>query len=184
MNSSTVIDCGWDRILKDTEKIKGASIEAGLFGEGNNAADNIAYRGFINEYGLEIIITEKMRGYLHVIGIHVRKATDKIVIPSRPFMRQAFENNQGKLFEYIEKWYTDVIEGKMTLHVFFSKIGVLMTSHIKMSIRSGGWTKNHPITIERKGSSRPLIDKGEMIDSIKFEFYYGSIGKLIMNEGL
>lgn len=184
MNKSYVVDMGWDRILKDHSKIKGCSVEIGLFGEGATPADNVAYRGFINEYGIEIVITEKMRGYLHVIGLHVKATTDKVVIPSRPFMRETFEKNETKIFELIDEWYTKLVEGTIDLHGFFTRIGVLVEGLTKISIRSGEWTKNHPITIENKGSSKPLIDSGEMLNSVKFEIYYGSIINNILNEGL
>ncbi len=38
----------------------------------------------ILEYGARIRVTEKMRGYLHFKGMHLKKTTQFIVIPSRP----------------------------------------------------------------------------------------------------
>lgn len=40
----------------------------------------------IQNDGIEIKVTAKMRTFLHTIGIHLRKSTTKIVIPARKFM--------------------------------------------------------------------------------------------------
>jgi len=165
----TVQDLGWDKILKEHKDLDGFSVEAGLYGRGDNPRSNIAMRGFINEYGIRIDVTDKMRGYLHSIGLHLKADTAVITIPSRPFMRDAFEKNHTLLMESISKWYGEVIEKKIELKTFFDRIGVMMTEQIKNSIRDGGWVSNHPITIEIKGSSRPLIDSGEMLESVKYQ---------------
>ena len=43
--------------------------------------------GAIHEFGATINVTEKMRNYLHTIGIHLKPDTKKIVIPTRSFLR-------------------------------------------------------------------------------------------------
>lgn len=43
--------------------------------------------GAIHEFGATINVTEKMRNYLHTIGIHLKPDTKTIVIPTRSFLR-------------------------------------------------------------------------------------------------
>lgn len=43
----------------------------------------------IHEYGVTIAVTDRMRGYLHAEGLHLRADTEAIVIPPRPFLRRA-----------------------------------------------------------------------------------------------
>jgi len=163
------IDKGWKQILKDALKMKSVQLKVGLFGEGNSPQNNLAYRGVVHEFGIPegIRITPKMRGFLHFIGIHVSPNTQRIYIPERPFMREAYDGNKSELERAVDKWYTDLIEGRITLKVFLDKIGILHTDHIKKAIQSGSFKPLHPVTILRKGSSKPLIDQGEMIGSVK-----------------
>ena len=36
-------------------------------------------------------------------------------------------------------------------------------------IRNGNWVPNAPATIRRKGSDRPLIDTGQLVNSVEYE---------------
>lgn len=177
VNTGKVIekDLGWERIKKDILSLKGGvEIKIGLFGNGNSPKNNLAYRGTVHEFGIPegIKITEKMRNFLHAIGIHVRATTNRIYIPSRPFTRTGFDKNLSKLKRAIEKWFGDLIDGKISLKKFLNKIGVLHTNQIQSSIRDGNWKRNHPVTEKRKGSTRPLIDNSEMINGIKHKIIW------------
>lgn len=41
--------------------------------------------GMVHEYGALITVTEKMRRFLHAMGIHLKASTDTIKIPKRPW---------------------------------------------------------------------------------------------------
>lgn len=45
----------------------------------------------IHEYGGSIRVTDRMRAALHYEGIHLRKETNRIHIPPRPFLKPGFE---------------------------------------------------------------------------------------------
>lgn len=62
-----------------------------------------AVYGRIHEFGGMINVTDKMRRYLHSIGIHLRSSTTKIHLPPRPFMRPA-------LYQVLDK-YVDLFDG-------------------------------------------------------------------------
>ena len=47
-------------------------------------------------------------------------------------------------------------------------VGMQMKSDISSTLTNGPWTPNSPVTIARKGSSRPLIDTGELRASITY----------------
>lgn len=167
------IDKGWNRILKDHKNLRSIEVGIGLFGNGNSPESNLAYRGVIQELGANIKITSKMRGFLHSIGIHVKSSTKRIIIPRRPFSRNAFDKNENKLKRAVLKWYRDLVDGKINVDRFLKKIGVFHQGHIKKSIQTGSWVRNHPATTARKKSSRPLIDKGEMLRNVKFRIKKG-----------
>lgn len=162
-------DFGWNNLKKTINKMKGVKLKVGLFGNGGTPEGNLAYRGIIQEAGARIVVTDKMRKFLHIIGIHLKPTTKYIIIPKRPFTAGCFDNNKQNIFGLIERWYGDLVDGKLNLKQFLDKIGVMHVSQIQKSIRNGGWSANHPATINEKGSSRPLIDKGEMIQGVKYK---------------
>lgn len=162
-------DDKWEEILKEHKDLDGIQVESGLYGDGGAPDKNVAARGAVHEYGIPkgIRITDKMRNYLHFIGIHVRNDTKRIFIPSRPFMRSAFDNNLNENEAIIKKWYGDFLDNKIDLRKFLNKIGVLTSSQIKMSIKSGSYEPLHPVTKRLKGSSKPLLDSSVMMNSVK-----------------
>lgn len=161
-----VKDTGWDEIVKEHKKLDGVKVKVGLFGSGDPDS-NLAARGAIQTFGAKITITDKMRGYLHFIGIHVKKTTTQIIIPKRPFMQNAMDMNEANLLDFIKKQYILFLNDKINLNMFLNRIGLKHTDQIKLSIKRGNYAKLHPVTTARKGSSKPLIDSGEMLQGVK-----------------
>ena len=59
-----------------------------------------------------------------------------------------------------------MIVGRETMRGMLGKAGEFMVGAIKDSIRNGEWVPNKPRTIAVKGSSKPLIDTAQMINSV------------------
>lgn len=53
--------------------------------------------------------------------------------------------------------------------VVYEKIGLQASSDVKDYIASGSFTPLKQKTIDRKGSSKPLMDTAEMMNSIGYE---------------
>lgn len=86
-------------------------------------------------------------------------------IPARPFMDLAalmFEKSP-KIVGRLLKAY---MSGEMNAKAFNNALGALQAKDIKSSIRHGPWEANNPVTVERKGSSKPLIDDGFLINTV------------------
>lgn len=88
-------------------------------------------------------------------------------IPARPFMSTAIENNKAKIYKAIDSQYNKIIEGKSTVKKSLDLIGLLVTSLMQQRIRQIQIPPNAPSTIKQKKSSKPLIDFGQMIQSIR-----------------
>ena len=58
----------------------------------------MAELGAIHEFGATINVTEKMRAYLHYIGVHLKPETTSIVIPTRSFLRMPLLNEDFKAY--------------------------------------------------------------------------------------
>lgn len=58
----------------------------------------MAELGAIHEFGATINVTEKMRAYLHHIGVHLKPETTSIVIPTRSFLRMPLLGEDFKAY--------------------------------------------------------------------------------------
>lgn len=89
-------------------------------------------------------------------------------IPPRPFMNEAMEDseNKRKVKILMLGGLRRVLVGRESIRGMLGKTGEFMVGAIKDSIRNGEWTPNKPRTIAVKGSSRPLIDTAQMMNSV------------------
>jgi hypothetical protein len=87
-------------------------------------------------------------------------------IPSRPFFRNAIDSSREELKEFKKNVYDQVIQGKITPHQALELIGLWMQDKIRESILKGSWTPNAERTKRAKGSSKPLIDSGQLVNSV------------------
>lgn len=88
-----------DNLIKDLGR--NVSIKVGIIGDkatqihkGTKLTN--AELGTIHEFGATITVTDKMRNYLHSQGIHLKKDTTTIEIPSRSFLRDSILSSEGK----------------------------------------------------------------------------------------
>ena len=89
-------------------------------------------------------------------------------IPQRPFMRTA-TNRHGKSWgSKAVKAVQSVMKG-MPISQVTELVGMQMKSDISSTLTNGPWTPNSVVTIAKKGSSRPLIDTGELRASITYK---------------
>ena len=61
---------------------------------------------------------------------------------------------------------------KAQLTAATARVGNYGASEIKKGIVSGkNFAPNHPYTVAKKGSSKPLIDKGDLIGSVTYDVF-------------
>jgi len=97
-------------------------------------------------------------------------------IPERPFMQNAMRNNRSAYKAAMEAAAKTIIreaalgEGPVKgKRKALGKLGVKAQGDIQAEITSLSSPPNSPVTIELKGSSKPLIDSGEMRSSVTFQ---------------
>lgn len=88
-------------------------------------------------------------------------------IPARPFMSTSFDENRAKINKAIQGEYGKILDGKSTTAKSLGLIGLLGVSLIQRKIRSIVFPPNSPRTIAIKKSSKPLIDFGQMVQSVR-----------------
>ena len=89
-------------------------------------------------------------------------------IPQRPFMRTATSRYGKSWGSKSAKAVQSVMKG-MPISQVTELIGMQMKSDISSTLTKGPWIPNAPSTIAKKGSSRPLIDTGELRASINYK---------------
>ena len=91
-------------------------------------------------------------------------------IPQRPFMRTAEKQNGEQWLSLAEGVAEKIIEGKFAEEQGLEIIGNRMVGDIQKVIGDRSLlAPNAPSTIKRKGSDAPLIDSGNLRQSISFE---------------
>lgn len=94
-----------------------------------------------------------------------------INIPERPFMSNAFEDNRSKYVEALRVSAPKVLRGDVEIGQVTSKLGIVFSDDIREEIVNLDSPANALSTIKKKGSSNPLIDSGEMKNSVTYQTY-------------
>lgn len=86
--------------------------------------------------------------------------------PERSFLRVPFSQNEKIINAFINKQFSLIFNGEADTVQSLNKIGILARNISVDAFTNNDWKENSPATIERKGSSRPLIDTGNLRQSI------------------
>lgn len=164
------------------------SIKVGIIGKeaGQKHPDSDltnAELGAIHEFGATVTVTEKMRNFLHSQGLHLKKDTMTVVIPTRSFLRMPLLSSDGKKEllnvvksqigkEFKTRDFTTDAANKIideTVHL------IAETAYLRVlqAFESGGYGKWAPIsefTRQRRKApdEPPLTDSGDLRRSISY----------------
>jgi hypothetical protein len=100
-------------------------------------------------------------GTIHEFG------TEKI--PARSFLRSTYKEHLSEMRAIIKKLHHKVLHEKMKKGDALALIGEKFTALVKAKITAHIPPPNEPATIARKGSSTPLVDTGQLLNSIRYE---------------
>jgi phage gpG-like protein len=181
------------KLMKDLDKK--VSIRVGIIGDkaaekqpGSSLTN--AELGAVHEFGATIKVTEKMRAYLHHIGIHLKPETTTITIPARSFLRSTLLSDWGKdellgrvnLDVKDSEWNKEYLEYKLLDkgEEFFlalcEKIGLEAQDMVMTAFAVGGlpdhWTPISEVTRQNRKNDKtspPLVDSGQLAISIAYE---------------
>lgn len=90
-------------------------------------------------------------------------------IPERSFIRVPLDNAKADYFKFVKNQGINILNGKTTTDDAIEKLGVWGQTVIKKSFTNNDWEANSATTIALKGSSRPLIDSGQLRGSVTWE---------------
>lgn len=111
----------------------------------------VAYIAAIQEYGVDAIQENGVAGRS---------------IPARPFMRPAYENNAPKWTRMAAGGFKAAVAGAIDLGDALEQIGGVAAGDIAKAIQA---VTSPKIKYKRKnGSTKPLVDTGQMIQSVTY----------------
>lgn len=90
-------------------------------------------------------------------------------IPERSFLRATLDLHHAKVVAFCKKQGALVVRGEITNETALERIGLFVQGLIQARIAAGIAPANAPSTISAKGSSKPLIDSGQLRSSITYE---------------
>lgn len=160
-----------DNTKKYIKKLKSLNNSKILIGITGTFDSNLLMIASVNEFGINITVTPKMRAFLHYKGLHLSPGTNEIKIPERSFIRDGFDDNIAKITKIIENKLDSFLFGKINKSVFLNFIGLQLSSILQKHLTDLKSPGNHPFTVEEKGSSNPLIDSGRLRQAISYEVY-------------
>ena len=89
-------------------------------------------------------------------------------VPERPWLSSAMRENRNKYRDGMKKSAKKLLLGQTSLQTVLSHLGAMAQGDVQESILSWTSPPNSPATIALKGSSQPLVDTGEMKNSVTY----------------
>lgn len=160
-----VIDRGWEDIKRRVERLHGGAAVVKVGVQGAQGAAN-------HQDGR---LTVAQIAQVHEFGkvIHHPKLGRTTVIPERSFLRATIDQYAAALARRNVLLVQGYMLGKFELHSALELLGQYVVGLIKQRIALGIPPPNRPSTIARKGSSKPLIDTGQLRNSITHKVEVG-----------
>jgi len=154
------------RLLDSLQQLGAKRTNVGVFGADDSELVMIAA---VHEFGTEIQVTDKMRGWFAANGYPLKKETTKIVIPERSWLRSGYDENIDAITNKVQELLPEVLENNINPYDFMNSIGLEFAGMIQQKLRNLSEPANSSMTIERKGSTNPLIDSGRLVGAIRHE---------------
>ncbi len=140
-----VIDHGLDRLLRQVDALNGSGVKVGIQGgvDSQDGVDMLDIAMF-NEFGTADI-------------------------PARPFVANSADKNRQDIATVMDHLARKVEDGAADADTALETLGEWYQGRQQAHIRSGEFVPNAPATIKKKGSSVPLIDKGKLVNAVRYE---------------
>lgn len=144
--SVTERDMGWNRLMREFKQARKApGVKVGVLSDAGTDED-----------GADLLL----------IAAANELGTD--TIPSRPFVRGAFDEHRRDLYRTQERIWNLVQQGRITLDRGLALLGEEHQGQIQQYMTAIDTPPNAPRTIAEKGSDNPLIDEGTLRRAIRW----------------
>lgn len=153
------IDLGWKRIHKELTGLHGSFTQVGFHKNGGKHVPESGKPGKSDGPDIATVAAWNVFG--------TRNKDGSVHTPRRDFMNEAAERYAADLETYKGKLLDQIYAGQITAKVALALLGQRHEDQMKRTLTIGPWEPNAQSTIDAKGSSRPLINKGQMRQNIR-----------------
>lgn len=87
--------------------------------------------------------------------------------PPRPFLRMTVDENKDKINQFVETQTKRIAQGA-SAEQCMKQVGAFGVSLVQEKIGNGTFAPNAESTIKAKGSDKPLIDTGQLRQSVHY----------------
>ena len=136
------------RFFKEIKKLKKLQVRVG-YQQGND---------FYDEDGKKV----------DVLDVAMFNELGTSTTPSRPFMRDSVDDNMDKITSFCKSQLKGIANGSSNAEQALKAIGAMQVGLVQKTIKDGDFAPNAPSTIALKGSDKPLIDTGQMRQSVHY----------------
>lgn len=151
-------DLGWDRILRSLDGFKG-EVTTGIQAKEGKVPSN--------ERREDGTVVDGWDDGPTVVEKAAANEFGTARAPERSFLRSTFDENRRKYAVALHKGLTKVIDGEEDFERVFLQLGEVVVGDVQEKITSLRDPPNADETIDFKGSDNPLIDSGQMRQSIR-----------------
>ena len=153
------IDHGWNRIKRDLKDLDNSYTKVGVMeNTTHQSADgelsDLVQIAAANEFGTTNDAGEE-------------------VIPARSAFKQAFDNNIIAITRTQNVLFSRVVTNVISVRQGLAMLGEFLTSKTKKAIRDLKSPPNAASTIKKKNSANPLVDQGQLVQSITHTEFVG-----------
>jgi hypothetical protein len=147
------------------------TITVGIHGD-EGADSHLGGTSFADDGALESssALTVAQVASFHEFGVppyQLRSGAVRPGIPQRSFIRGWFDESQDFIRETLRSQMTQVVAGKLPVEKAMARIALAFEGAVKQRIAKGIAPALSPVTIALKGSSKPLIDKGQLRAAVR-----------------
>ena len=114
--------------------------------------------------------TDSNFSLIEIAAVHEFGAP-KANIPERSFIRRTFLMKRGETNKHLERLVNAIVKKDLPIATAFGALGTWAAAEVKKTMTVGPHIPPplKPRTVAAKGSSRPLIDTGQLANSINWE---------------
>lgn len=150
-------DTEFRRIRGELVTLAGLTLKIGIVGPGATSLES----------GSSLTLAEL--GLVHEYGAKIQRDGYTIDIPERSWLRSTIIARRADIALLQAAVYREILAGKRTARSGLEIIGVQVVAWIREAIIAGIDPPLATSTILDKKSTKPLIDHGQLINSISFE---------------
>lgn len=118
-------------LIKELQSLDKLKVQIGIVAP---SGDKLYMIGWVHEFGFEIHVTEKMRGWFLAQGMPLREEITKIRIPERSYFRTGYDRHKASIEQKAITLIDKVLQGEMAARQARDELGEFVSSKIQANI--------------------------------------------------